>query len=351
MVDAGYITEKKQKQELKNVQTRLAKTPTGDLTRYFADWVLSQLDSYILESPQDIVVKTTFSPRLQVLAEKQQKDLFARLKPTNKISQVALVTMSKDGAVRAMIGGVDYADSQFNRATQALRQPGSSFKPFVYLAALEAGYDPDTTILDKNSNPVPIARINYDGHYYGEVTITQALAHSLNAATIRLLQDVGIGRFLDVTERMGFSEKVKPELASGLGADEVTLLELTKAYAMIGNGGYTAYPYTVLSIENNSGDVLYERDSADMPQVFSSRDLSNLDSMLQQVVARAPALALSCLRGTWLAKRALPRIIVMPGLSAIQTIWSPASGWGMMTIHLWIKLRVVNIRHSCGAPI
>lgn len=297
MVDAGYITEKKQKQELKNVQTRLAKNSSGDLARYFADWVLSQLDSYILESPQDIIVKTTFSPRLQVLAEKQQKDIFARMKPTDKISQVALVTLSKDGAVRAMIGGTDYAASQFNRATQALRQPGSAFKPFVYLAALEAGFEPDTTILDEKFKSGSYRPDNYDGRYYGEVTLTQALAHSLNAATIRLLQDVGIGRFLDVTERMGFAEKVKPELASGLGADEVTLLELTKAYAVIGNGGHIVYPYAILSVENNSGEVLYERPAVDTSQVFSSGDIQNLDRMLQQVVAQGTGGAAQLSRG------------------------------------------------------
>ena len=297
MVDAGYITEKKEQQELKNVQVSLSRSSTGDLTRYFADWVLSQLDSYILESPQDIVVRTTFSPRLQVLAEKQQKDLFARLKPTDKISQVALVTMSKDGAVRAMIGGTDYATSQFNRATQALRQPGSAFKPFVYLAALEAGFDPDTTILDEKFKSGSYRPENYDGKYYGEVTLTQALAHSLNAATIRLLQDVGIGRFLDVTDRMGFSEKVKPELASGLGADEVTLLEITKAYAIIGNGGHVVYPYAIQAIETSAGETLYERSAPDTPQAFSSGDINNLDMMLQQVVAQGTGAGAQLSRG------------------------------------------------------
>ena len=145
--------------------------------------------------------------------------------------------MGPDGAVLAMIGGRNYQESQFNRATQALRQPGSSFKPVVYLAALEAGYTPDDRVIDAPFTSGSYRPQKYDGEYMGEVTLTQALAHSLNTATIRVLQQVGVGAMLDVAQRLNFSHPFKAELSTGLGADETTLLEMTNAYAMFANGG------------------------------------------------------------------------------------------------------------------
>jgi penicillin-binding protein 1A len=194
------------------------------------------------------------------------------------------VTEAPDGAVLAMIGGVDYGDSQFNRATQALRQPGSAFKPFVYLAALETGFTPDMTIEDAPITDGKYRPDNYGNEYFGTVTLTEALKHSLNTATIRLLKQVGVDKFIDVAQRMGFTHVPKPELSAGLGADEVNLLELTNAYAIIANGGVAVWPYAVLSIKDGAGHLLYQHEPPARQQVFTSRDIANLDSMLSQVV-------------------------------------------------------------------
>lgn len=296
MEEAGYLDAKKAEREEKNAESRKI-VETGDLNRYFGDWVINQIDSFISSNDRDLKVYTTFNPRLQVLAEKQQENLFKDIKPEEKISQAALVTMSMDGAVLAMIGGRDYGQSQFNRATQAQRQPGSSFKPFVFLAAMEAGWRPDDQILDAPITTGSYRPGNYEDKYYGPVSLTQALAYSLNTATIRLLQEVGMAHLLDVTQRLGFSQKFNPELATGLGASEATVLDMTGAYAVIANGGRQVWPWAVLSIKDKKGNVLYSRAPSDGGQVFSRRDIAALDSMLVQVVARGTGQAAQLSRG------------------------------------------------------
>lgn len=291
MEDAEYIDEKRMKKELTQAAAKSAGRETGDLNRYFGDWVINQIDSFVSNNDRDLKVRTTFNQRLQVLAEKRQKELFKDIKPEEKISQAALVTMTMDGAVLAMIGGTDYSASQFNRATQAQRQPGSSFKPFVFLAAMEAGWGPGDEILDAPITSGTYRPDNYENKYYGPVSLTQALAFSLNTATIRLLQEVGMAHLLDVVQRLGFSRKVNPELATGLGASETNLLEMTNAYAVIANGGRAVWPWAVLSIMDSSGNVLYRHESAAPAQVFARRDTAALDSMMVQVVAQGTAQA------------------------------------------------------------
>jgi penicillin-binding protein 1A len=285
MKDAGYLDAKTTAREIRKIKAHMSGPATaGDFNRYFSDWVVDQIGSFISATDGDIVVMTTLDPQLQRLAEEKQKELFKKIKPQDKVSQAALVTEDLNGAVLAMIGGVDYRASQFNRAIQAERQPGSAFKPFVYLAAIENGASPDDTIEDAPIKSGDYRPDNYDDKYFGEVTLTQALAKSLNTATIRLLQQTGIESLIDVAARMGFSGTLKPELASGLGTDEVTLLELTNAYAMIANGGYTVWPYAVLSIRDGQGQLLYQRTELEHPRAFSGRDIRALDDMLVQVI-------------------------------------------------------------------
>ena len=297
MEEAGYITEKREKSEMQLANKAVKSAAPGGLNRYFSDWVVNQIDSYVGDITGDIVVRTTLRPQLQSLAESNAKAFFKTLKPEDRISQMALVTLAKDGAVLAMIGGTDYAQSQFNRATQGERQPGSSFKPFVYLAALEAGFNPEDHILDAPFTSGSYRPDNYENKYFGDVTLTFALAHSLNTATIRLLSEVGVERMLDVASRAGFSEKFKPELATGLGADETNLLDLTNAYAVIANGGQGVWPYALISIEDTGGRIYYRRDSADFTQVFSPHDIAQLDGMLEQVVAQGTGMAAQLSRG------------------------------------------------------
>lgn len=287
MADAGFISKSERDQEIKRGQIELAgSSEAGDLNRYFSDWIINQIDSFVANNDRDIIVRTTLDIGLQKLAEEKVDAHVAALKPEEKGMQTAVVTLGKDGAVLAMIGGTDYTESQFNRATQAMRQPGSAFKPAVFLAAMESGYDPDTIVEDAPITTGKYRPKNHDGKYYGPVTLTDALALSMNTATIRLLESVGVNRLIDVARRLGFTQRVAPELASGLGASETTLVELTNAYAVIANGGYAIWPYAVLSVEDARGNVLYHHAPVSAARLFTVRDIAALDSMLVQVIAR-----------------------------------------------------------------
>jgi penicillin-binding protein 1A len=297
MREAGYINQKTADKEIKNARIQQVGSTTGALNHYFTDWIIDQIDSFITDDDGDVIVRTTFMPKLQLIAEAKQKAIFKAMKPTEKVSQAALVTLSPDGAVLAMTGGVDYMASQYNRAAQAKRQPGSAFKPFVYLAALESGYTPDSLIDDAKFTTGKYRPDNYDGQYYGKVTLTQALTHSLNTATVRLLQQIGVSKLIDVAERMGFEEKINPDLAAGLGTTEISLLEMTAAYATIQNGGYGLFPYGILTIRNESNEVLYQRQDTELAQNFSGNDIAQLDSMLVQVIAQGTGQGAQLSRG------------------------------------------------------
>jgi len=285
MKEEGYIDAKTSIREIKNAKARKERASAGDMNRYFSDWVIDQIDGFIESTDGDVTVRTTLDPKLQMLAVEKQKESFALVKPEDKVSQTALVTMGFDGAVLAMTGGTDYRVTQFNRATQARRQPGSSFKPFVYLAALENGFSPDTEIEDGPITEGKYRPGNYDSKYFGTVPLSYALAKSLNTATIRIINTIGIGRAIDVAMRAGISSPLLAEPATALGTGEVSLVELTGAYTTLANGGYRATPYAVLSIKDKGGRVLYEHESGFGPRVFSGGDIARLDQMLQQVVA------------------------------------------------------------------
>lgn len=298
MEAAGYISAAQKEEELKHGKVVLAGSgKAGDLNRYYADWIINQIDSFVTHNDRDIIVRTTFDTRLQILAEEKLAANLATLPEEEKDVQAAVVTMTADGAVVAMIGGRDYTESQFNRATQALRQPGSAFKPVVFLAALEMGFNPDDKIEDAPITTGKYRPQNHDNKYYGMVTLTDALALSLNTATIRLLDIVGTRRLVDVAKRLGFLQKLRPELASGLGASETTLIELTNAYSVIANGGYAVWPYAVLSIEDSAGHQLYQYTQVEAPRLFTSRDTRALDNMLVQVVARGTGQAAQLSQG------------------------------------------------------
>lgn len=284
MEDAGYLDAKMAAQEIKNAKMIVMPTMAGDLHRYFTDWVIAQVDSFIASAESDIIIRTTLDPKMQLMAEAKLKSAFKRLTAEDRATQAALLTETHDGAVLAMIGGVDYASSQFNRATQALRQPGSAFKPFVYLAALETGFDPDDTIEDAPLQEGSYRPANHDHEYHGTVTLAAALAQSMNTATVRLLQMTGVGRLLDVAARAGFTHMPQPTLSAALGTDETTLLEMTTAYATISNGGHAVRPYAILSIRDGSGRLLYQRAPQHHPRVFAGRDIAKLDNMLTEVI-------------------------------------------------------------------
>ena len=163
----------------------------------------------------------------------------------------------QDGGIRALVGGRSYAESQFNRALKAKRQPGSAFKPFVYLAALESGLTPDSIVLDLPILGSGWSPRNEGGGYRGAVTLREALAQSMNAAAARLNMTVGPRKTAAVARRLGIRSELRADASLALGTSEVTLLELTGAYGVLANGGRSLEPYLITRVRTGSGRVLY----------------------------------------------------------------------------------------------
>ena len=292
MVDTGAITPAQQLQAMATADSALKAVPQPPTRgRYFADWVASQIDAYVGGTDRDLVVKTTLDGRLQMQAEESlEKHLTAQGAKLN-VAQGAIVVLGTDGAVRAMVGGRDYDDSQFNRATQALRQPGSAFKPFVYLAGVEAGYRTDDMLTDA---PLKIGKWrpqNFTGTYDGPVTVETAFAKSLNTAAVRLAQHVGIGSVINVAHRLGITEKLKSDLSVSLGSGEVTLLELTGAYTPFANGGQAVLPYAIESITARDGKALYIREGGGLGEVVSADALAAMNQMMSAVISKGTGTA------------------------------------------------------------
>ena len=284
MVAAGYINlDDARAARAEPLVTHGA--PLGAEARYFTDWVLDRAAGLVGHADRDLVVRTTLDPALQRVAERRLVEVLTREGPKARAGQSALVALSPDGAVRAMVGGGDYGRSQFNRATQALRQPGSAFKLFVYLAALESGLKPDSTIAD-----VPISiggwqPKDFDGRYRGVVTLRTALAESLNTPAVQLAQRVGIERVIAVARRLGITTTLPANLSLALGSGEVTLLELTAAYGALANNGYPVWPHAIAQISDSTGKVLYSRSGSGASPAIAPATLRDINSMLTGVVA------------------------------------------------------------------
>jgi penicillin-binding protein 1A len=256
---------------------------------YFLDYAyaetLALIESQGLQSDYVIEVKSTAELGLQQAAQRIINEAIDTEAPAYRATQAALVSMELDGAVKALVGGRNYEDSQFNRATDALRQPGSSFKPFVYLAALLAGYTPETRV---NDAPVSIGNWspgNYTGKYVGRTSLTRALAESYNSVPVHLMKDIGRQPIVDTAHRVGLQSTLLTVPSLPLGTNEVTLLDMTDAYVTFANGGKVVRPYTVLEIRRPNGDLIYSRPQGTQPpQVVPPEKISELNVMMSEVV-------------------------------------------------------------------
>ncbi|RUR06563.1 penicillin-binding protein [Brucella abortus] len=251
---------------------------------YVADKVVAELPELIGEAKDDIIVQTTIDLNLQRAGEEAIKDQIEQNGKKMNASQGALVSIDNTGAVRAMVGGVDYAASQFDRVTDAHRQPASSFKPFVYLSALEQGWTPDSV---RNDAPVRIGKwtpSNDNGKYMGPVTLATALSHSLNSVAAQLVMEVGPQTVIDTAHRLGVQSKLEPNASLALGTSEVTLLELTDAYVPFANGGYRAPVYFITKVTDSDGNVLYQKEDGVGPRVIDERNVGMMNAMLRRTV-------------------------------------------------------------------
>jgi penicillin-binding protein 1A len=264
--------------------------PAGAGTvNYVADWIGEVLDDLVGQIDQSIVVETTIDPRLQSVAEAAIIDELAAKSVKFNVTQGALVAMTPEGAVRAMVGGRNYSDSQFNRAVTAKRQPGSAFKPFIYLTAIEGGLTPETIRQDAPLDLKGWRPENYTHEYFGAVTLTQALAMSLNTVAVRLGLEVGPKNVVRTAHRLGISSKLDANPSIALGTSEVSVIELVGAYAPFANGGLGVSPHVVTKIRTNEGKLLYARQPDQLSPVIEPRHVAMMNTMMQETLLSGTA--------------------------------------------------------------
>jgi penicillin-binding protein 1A len=288
MADAKFITEAQAQAAM--AHPSFSVKPAGaDTVNYVADWISEVLDDLIGQVEQSIVVETSIDPKLQRLAEASVIDELAAKSVKFNVSQGALVAMTPDGAVRAMVGGRNYAESQYNRAVTAKRQPGSAFKPFVYLTAIEAGLTPETIRQDAPLDVKGWKPENYSHEYFGAVTLTQALAMSLNTVAVRLGLEVGPRNVARTAHRLGIASRLEANASIALGTSEVSLIELVGAYAPFANGGVGVSPHVVTRIRTTEGKVLYTRPPDQLARVIEPRNVAMMNTMMEETLLSGTA--------------------------------------------------------------
>ncbi|MER8367953.1 transglycosylase domain-containing protein [Mesorhizobium sp. M1348] len=283
MRDEGKISVKEMTTAMSAPATRAPSYWTGS-ENYVADTIMEELPDLIGDVRRDIVVDTTVDLTLQKLAEESIRRLIDQSGKKLNVSQGALVSIDNSGAVRAMVGGYDYSTSQFDRASEARRQPGSAFKPFVYMAALESGRTPDSV---RNDAPIKIGNWtpdNYGGKYFGKVTLATALAKSLNSVAAQLTMEVGPNAVVEAAHRMGIQSELTANTSIALGTSEVTPLELTSAYVPFANGGYKPDIHFIRRVTTSDGKVLYENNGGGAPRVVKPDVVGMMNSMMTGTV-------------------------------------------------------------------
>ncbi len=269
-----------------------AKEPSGaGSVNYVADWVMDAVNDLVGNFDRDIVVETTIDPTLQNAAERALVDTLNQRGAKFGVGEGALVAMMPDGTVRALVGGRNYADSQFNRAIAAKRQPGSAFKPFVYLTALEHGLTPDTVREDAPISVNGWKPEDFEHRYYGPVTLTQALADSINTVAVRLCLEVGPSAVIRTAYRMGITSQLEPNASIALGTSVVSPFELVSAYAPFANGGFAASPHVIERIRTTEGKILYTRPPQALGRIVDARYVAMMNAMMRETLVSGTARA------------------------------------------------------------
>ena len=303
MQDAGFISmEEANAIAAQNITITNRST---DGAHYAVDWTLDQLPDFVGRPRADLDVMTTLDRPMQLAAERAINRVLAAQGEARQAEQAAMVVMTPDGAIRAMVGGRAYGKSQFNRAVQARRQPGSAFKPVVYLAALENGLAAGDVFDDAPLSINGWSPKNYDGRYRGAVTAGEAMAHSLNTVAVQISEQTGRDKVIDMARRLGLSGRLRAHPSLALGTFEVSLLQLTAAYAHFANGGQQVVPHIIQAVISASGQSLYDRLAPVALPVVDGRHIGVLNNMLRAVMtigtgraARLDGIALAGKTGT-----------------------------------------------------
>ena len=282
MVEAGFISRAEAAAADKEGIAVAVNGPPG--SRYFADWIADQLRDFAGTADRDLTVRTTLDPRMQAAAEAAIGDVLARYGAKDALTEGALVAMSPNGAVRAMVGGRDYRHSQFNRATQAQRQPGSAFKPFVYLAGLEAGLRPSDEFVDRPIRVGSWQPRNYLNRYQGPMSLAEGLAQSINTIAVQVAERAGIRNVVATANRLGITSELSRDASIALGTNEVNLLELVSAYAPFANGGMGVLGYGISEIRGSDGRVIYRRSGSGPGAVVAPEFVGMMNGMLTGVI-------------------------------------------------------------------
>jgi penicillin-binding protein 1A len=288
MADAKFITEAQAQASIGHPSYNVKPAGAGTVN-YVADWIGEVLDDLVGQIDQDIRVETTIDPKLQNVAEAAIIDELAAKSVKFNVTQGALVAMTPDGAVRAMVGGRNYAESQYNRAVTARRQPGSAFKPFVYLTAVESGLTPETIRTDAPLDIKGWKPENYTHEYFGSVTLTQALAMSLNTVAVRLGLEVGPKNVVRTAHRLGISSKLDANPSIALGTSEVSVIEMVGAYTPFANGGMAVSPHVVTKIRTDKGKLLYVRPADQLARVIEPRYVAMMNAMMMETLISGTA--------------------------------------------------------------
>ncbi|HET7191168.1 MAG TPA: PBP1A family penicillin-binding protein [Pseudolabrys sp.] len=283
MAELKYISATSERVAIARPPHIVAQANTGSVN-YVADWVMDALNDTLGHVDEDIVVQTTVDAALQANAEKSLDEELAQKGDKTGVAQGALVAMTPDGAVRALVGGRNYADSQFNRAVAAKRQPGSAFKPFIYLTALEHGLTPDSVREDRPINVKGWQPENYGHEYFGPVTLTKALALSLNTVSVRLTLEFTPMAVIRTAYRLGIASKLEPNASIALGTSEVSMLELVGAYAPFANGGFAVIPHVIQKITAANGKLLYARNIQQLGRIIDARYVAMMNQMMSETL-------------------------------------------------------------------
>ncbi|CAN5323538.1 penicillin-binding protein 1A [soil metagenome] len=285
MVDTGVITQAQRDQAVLE-PVRVSRTLASQHAQYFIDWLDKQIRGLVGEPTEDMIVETTLDLTIQTSAERAVNRILVR-DASKGVEQAALVALDGDGRVRAMIGGASYADSQFNRAVDAQRQAGSSWKPFVYLAAMEAGYTPQTPVIDEPITIGTWSPKNYGGSYGGPTTIAQAVAHSTNTIAASVADKIGRDNVSRAARRLGITSRISLDPAMALGSSEVSPIDMATAYDAFANGGRRVEAYGISRIRTPSGRVIYQHGNSGTigAQAINNPPLYYMNQMLRGVIS------------------------------------------------------------------
>ncbi len=284
MQDSGFIDDAT-RALAQTTRPRIMRGSGTPGSGYFTDWVIARIAGYIGDTDEAIVVDTSFDLDAQAQAERAVAAGLAEQGAKLNAGQAVLVAMTPDGAVRAMVGGRSYEHSPFNRAVEATRQPGSAFKPFVYLTAFEHGRTPDDTMNDVPVNIHGWKPEDFEGKYEGEMTLTRAFAKSSNSIAAQLTAQVGPANVARTAHRLGITSPLDANASLALGTSGVSPLELTAAYAPFANGGEGVIPFGIIRIRTKSGKVLWTRTSSGIGAVMSPGNAAALTRLMVETVS------------------------------------------------------------------